>query len=498
MSTIVRHRISISGLFLILFPIMAASRTFYVDSRSGNDSNTGTAPDSPWQSLRHASEHIYGPGDSLLLACGSQFNESATLRCRGNEKASAVVTSHGNGPKPRIIAQERAMFALKLSNPNWTTLSNLDISCADTVPLPRRTGLLVETHNSGISHDIRLQNIDVHHIAGSLVKEQGGGSGILLRNSGSETPSWFDGLLIEDCSVSHCQRNAIIWDGYWHRSNWHPNRRVVVRRNLIQGVPGDGIVPIGCDGALIEYNLMRDCPHTLPSSEAAAGFWPWSCDNTVIRFNEVADHKAPWDGQAYDADYNCRNTLIEYNFSHHNHGGLVLVCNSGTSEGVGNDSPVVRFNISVADGLRPHPTRQGMFSPSIHIAGPVKNAEISRNIVIVSPKFSPEIDRSIITSDSWDGFADSTRFVSNLFFCPEPTCIRLTSSTANTFHANRIYGRFSSDTTVELPALPAEEFHALMPDSDWTRLLDTFEIAGSQATMRTVNPRRIEAVFSNL
>ena len=34
----------------------------------------------------------------------------------------------------------------------------------------------------------------------------------------------------------------------------------MIRGNLIEEVPGDGIVPIGCDSTLIEYNVMRDCP----------------------------------------------------------------------------------------------------------------------------------------------------------------------------------------------------------------------------------------------
>ena len=58
-------------------------------------------------------------------------------------------------------------------------------------------------------------------------------------------------------------------------------------------VPGDGIVPIGCDSTLIEYNLMCDSPDILPITEAAAGIWPWSCDNTIIQYNEVWGHKAP-------------------------------------------------------------------------------------------------------------------------------------------------------------------------------------------------------------
>ena len=57
----------------------------------------------------------------------------------------------------------------------------------------------------------------------------------------------------------------------------------MIRGNLIEEVPGDGIVPIGCDSTLIEYNVMRDCPDMLPDTEAAAGIWPWSCDNTLVQ-----------------------------------------------------------------------------------------------------------------------------------------------------------------------------------------------------------------------
>ncbi|WP_259300774.1 right-handed parallel beta-helix repeat-containing protein [Phocaeicola plebeius] len=87
------------------------------------------------------------------------------------------------------------------------------------------------------------------------------------------------------------------------------NKHTIVRNNVIERVPGDGIVPIGCDSTLIEYNLMCDSPDILPMTEAA-GIWPWSCDNTIIQYNEVWGHKAPWDAQGFDSDYNCQNTLI--------------------------------------------------------------------------------------------------------------------------------------------------------------------------------------------
>jgi hypothetical protein len=125
----------------------------------------------------------------------------------------------------------------------------------------------------------------------------------------------FDDLLIEGCHIVRCERNGIIGSGYWRRDQWYPSLNVVIRKNLLEQVPGDGIVPIACDGALVEHNVMRDCPRLLPDGDAAAGIWPWSCDNTVIQFNEVSDHKSPWDAQGFDSDWNCRNTIIQYNYA---------------------------------------------------------------------------------------------------------------------------------------------------------------------------------------
>ena len=50
---------------------------------------------------------------------------------------------------------------------------------------------------------------------------------------------------------------------------------------------------------MIEYNVMKNCPKTLPESEACDGIWPWCSDNTVVQFNVVSDHKSIIDGYAY-------------------------------------------------------------------------------------------------------------------------------------------------------------------------------------------------------
>ena len=127
----------------------------------------------------------------------------------------------------------------------------------------------------------------------------------------------------------------------------------------------------------------------------------------------------------------------------------MLVCDNGAERtySLGNEAPVVRYNVSIGDGIRPRETRQGMFSPSIHIAGRVSDALIERNIIVSTPKPADDIDRTMVCSDSWDGCADRTTLRRNIFCALEPSRFTMTQSTHNTFDGNVYIGSYA-----ELPA----------------------------------------------
>ena len=118
----------------------------------------------------------------------------------------------------------------------------------EKVPTPNRGS---SSHRKfwGMAHDIKLKNLFIHDVNGSLVKKEGGGSAIVCQNRGKQAKSRFDGLLIEDCHLVQCERNGINFSGYNRRDQWYPNLNVVIRHNLLEKIPGDGIVPIACDGA---------------------------------------------------------------------------------------------------------------------------------------------------------------------------------------------------------------------------------------------------------
>lgn len=437
--------------FAQLRPLGAKARiqtTYYIDGFQGNDANSGRSAEHAWRHLSKLSQIDLKPGDSVLLKRGTVFFENLNIQAQGTAALPIVFDTYGKGNKPQIIAPDHALYTIEIKNSDYITLQDLEIVNKGSVRLAGRTGVKLLCQDYGVSHRLTLRGLYVHDVNGSLIKSKGGGSGIQIENKWRNKISIFDSLLIEDCVIRRTARNGIIWNAPYKRDNWHPNTHIVVRKNLLEGVPGDGIVPIGCDSALIEYNVMRDCPEILPSSEAAAGIWPWSCDNTLIQFNEVSGQKNQWDAQGFDADYNCTNTTIQYNYSHDNYGGMVLICNDGGSQypyNIGNIGSVVRYNLSINDGIRPKPARSGkMFSPSIHVAGPVQNTVIEHNIIIQCPVTSALIDRTMLEADSWNGFADSTIIKKNLFFASGVSSFKMNHSTRNYFWGNYYIGNYQN------------------------------------------------------
>lgn len=443
---------------------------YYVDASAGDDACSGLSEEEAWKSIERVNGVSLRPGDRVLFKRGTTLTGELEITGEGTQKSRILIGAYGDEAeaKPRIEGRDSSLYAVRIFNSAYVTLQDLEIVNTGSEPLPCRAGLKIESRDYGVSRSIRVNRVTVRDVNGSLVKAQGGGCGIYIVNGGEETPSVFDSLVIENCHILRCARNAIIWSAYHDRRNWHPSTNTVVRGNLIEGVPGDGIVPIGCEGTLIEYNIMRDCPDVLPATEAAAGIWPWSCDNTVIRYNEVSGHKAPWDAQGFDCDYNCTNTLIEYNYSHDNYGGLVLICNSGTetSYSIGNVNSTVRYNISIGDGIRPKETRAGMFSPSIHVAGPTKHTCVERNIVHANVKPAANMDRTMITSDSWDGFADDTSFKQNIFYAAETSQFSMTESTNNLFEGNWYLGSYKQLPVDEKAHTACETYQKEVLDID--------------------------------
>ena len=426
---------------------LVAGTTYYMDSKTGDDANPGTEMARPIKSLDRVNQLKLGSGDKLLFKAGSRYTGQLKPIGRGDKDLPILIGMYGEGAKPRFDGEGGFEATVHIYNMEYVTVENLEVTNTGKTAEPRRCGVKVQIEDFGTAYGITLRKLHIHDVNGSLNKKKGGGSAVFWQNGGEKIKSRFDGLLIEDCRLERCQRNGICNSGYWQRDKWFPNLNVVVRRCVLDEIPGDGIVPVACDGALIEHNIMRNCPRMLEDGEAAAGIWPWSSDNTIIQFNEVSDHKAPWDAQGFDSDWNCRNTIIQYNYSHDNEGGFVLICNAGDTKlpyNIGNHGTIVRYNISVNDGLRATGKHKG-FSPTFHISGPCMDNKIYNNIIIVPKKPEEAIDRSIIKMDNWGGpWPQKTLFANNIFQVEDEADFEFGKDKETAFRNNVFQGKYKN------------------------------------------------------
>ncbi len=264
---------------------------------------------------------------------------------------------------------------------------------------------------------IHLRNLYVHDVNGDLKKSREG-CGIFFETKGSGG-ACFDDFLVENCHVVRTDRNGICQ----RRDGGARSTRVVIRGNLLEDIGGDAIKPWGCNGALVEHNVVRGA--RMRCKDYAAGIWPWDCDNTVIQFNEVSGMKGTKDGEAFDSDGMCHHSVFQYNYSHDNEGGFMLLCATPGEYCTGS---VVRYNISQNDGINT--------ARVFHLGGPVQNSWIYNNTIYIGTNQDLPVFK--FTDDN--GYPNGTYIFNNLFYIDGKARIELGGSTNTVFVSNIFYG----------------------------------------------------------
>ncbi len=361
---------------------------YYLDALTGSDANSGRSPQAAWQTLGPANKTEFAPGSRLLLKAGTSYQGPLTLHGRGKPGAPIVVDRYGAGAAPHLSVGPGGGPVLSLTNMEYCEVRNLELSGGSI-------GVFAYLKDFGVAHDLRFAGLRIHDVKGSTTGDDGG---FLCKREGEDT--WFDGLVIENCTIDHADRNGILLTDYPTASDKHHSTRVVIRGNRLSDIGGNGIFILGCDGAVIENNVLHHAHQRVgrrPGERACAGLWPHRCNGTIIQSNEVS-HTAVggvtvWDSEAFDDDNSCRNTVFQYNYSHDNAGGFLLVC--GGARGT-----VVRYNISRNDAI-------ATFSLEGDGTGDVT---VYNNTFCLGPGLTVNLARNTF------GAPSGLRFLNNLFY----------------------------------------------------------------------------------
>lgn len=390
-----------SCLFLILSAASVASahaETYYLNSISGDDRFSGTSQAQPWRSIARIRDVALQPGDRVLLAAGSVWKEPLTITRSGKADAPIMVGVSGIGPRPRIDAGGVSPHGVAVINAEYVTISGLEVTNDSPQPA-QRFGVLVSAENRGVTRGIRISDMYIHDVRGLNDRKDNGG--IVFRATGQRRATRFHDLIIERNIVWRVDRSGIA--GISDRVtflDWFPSDDVIIRDNYLDDIGGDGIVPRGTDGALIEHNIVYRAGSRAPGYNA--GIWQWSTDNSLIQLNEAAYTRTRYDGQGFDSDFNSRRTTFLYNYSHDNAGGFLLICSPkrNDKDNLGNRGTVARFNVSRNDASR-----------IFQLSGNVSDALIEKNVIHVGKA----MDVQMVVTTEWNGWARDVRITDNIF-----------------------------------------------------------------------------------
>jgi hypothetical protein len=416
----------------------AFAATYYVDCTAGKDQDSGAGPRAAWRTLTPVNRQTFQPGDRILLRAGCSWIGQLSPRGSGAAGNPIALDRYGAGVQP-LIRGEGIEAAVLLDDQEYWEISNLAVTNDAAVEGLRRS-VLVRGGKRGVTlHHIYLRGLSVEHVKGKLgsdmVSKNTGGSGFEIHGAASQAR--FDDIAVEHCSIASVDNIGIY---VWSESMPHPRdprweqlrfTNVKVRDNRMRDIGKNAIVVRASIAPIIEGNVVERSSQRLHGN----AIYVFGSKEAVIQFNEVfATRLDNIEGAAFDSDYNSEGTVIQYNYSHDNGGGLVDLCSNPEAappRGY-NDGTIVRYNISQNDVYR-------VFG----FDGPVTNAHIYNNTVYIGPGVSPRIIDFDIFGRA-PGYASRTWFLNNIIYNLGGGTYVWGQSTDNVFESNCFFGKHAA------------------------------------------------------
>ena len=331
---------------------------YYVDS-SAAEGGDGLTPGTALNLLPRVSELELQPGDAVLFKRGSEWSNNRVIitdsgtaerpilfSCYGDENASLPVI-HVNS------VQEQAIYGYDISHVIIENIEVTNKAPADTKK--NLKGICIEALQKPVD-DITIRNCYVHDVQGRKEWIEGkrdphhnGGIVVLAgdpafkeyyRRDVQLQDITIEGNRVKDCSLLGIVAGSVN-ETYYTRS-----QDISIKNNEVYGSQGDGILLMTADKSVIEYNTVGFNGYNGDNANYA-GAWCLGSSNVTMQYNEVYGQRGTYgDAQGFDIDVWCENITIQYNYSHDNAGGFLLVMD-------GNEVAAphtVRYNVSKNDG----------------------------------------------------------------------------------------------------------------------------------------------------
>ena len=351
---------------ILLFGLLAIANfskatNYYFHPQIGNDDFLGIHKMQPFKSLAAIQKLNLGPNDKILLAAGQEFQGTIELNgVYGTYDQPILITSYDweGSPANRKahINAKGFLNGIALLNCSHIIIENLEITANGSENQQKgkmRCGILVQATQSGHYENIILNNLDIHDVFFENEGFQRGKKEVRTAN-GTQAYGWgirfinrvpsalIKNIVVSDCQVYNVAHTGIKFTGRG-QSILHPQ----VYNNQVNKTGGPGIQMSGVRNGHIHHNWVNHSGSKDDSRKwgRGSGLWTWGSTDVLIENNRFTNANGPADSAGCHIDFNCRNIIVQYNFSANNAGGFCEILGN-------NYNCTYRYNISVNDGHR--------------------------------------------------------------------------------------------------------------------------------------------------
>ncbi|GBF74010.1 hypothetical protein PA598K_02339 [Paenibacillus sp. 598K] len=397
-----------------------AGVVYYVDALAGDDASSGTSEATAWRSLNKVNATTFAPGDTIRFKAGGVWKGTLHPKGSGIEGSPIRIDRYGDGPKP-LIAGDGASTAVYFYSQEYWEVRNLEITNYAATGGERR-GIHVAGNSGGwnnpkVYRHFVFEYLDIHSVKGSLAMDYAHNGGIIIWD-----PSW--NYVVTDVTIQHNKIYSLDSVGIYLNGGSRPysfNNKV--SDNVIYDIGGDGAFVLNTTNGLIERNVVYDTHKR--STSYHVPLWFFESKDSIIQYNEVFNTHPGGDAMAYDSDYKSEGTIIQYNYSHNNAGGMSLAVNDGTQAANYNRDTIIRYNISQSD-----------LGAVFNFSGTPENTHIYNNTVYIPPNSTTKV----VDTLNWGGWAKNQTYTNNIIINHGSGGYNLGSSTGNVFDNNLFYG----------------------------------------------------------
>lgn len=286
--------------------------TYYIDSVSGSDSNSGLTEGSALASASPLYGKTFSAGDSILFRRGGSYDLEFALLGSGTEDEPINIGAYGDESSALpLLTTSGTGCVLTLHDVSYWTVSDLDITAPDG------TGVLVDFAQTVVT-GITLKGLSIHNVRDTASKTYLAQKNAPLRLQGkAETDgACLDGVTVDGCEVYDSGYGINLSGNSENTAEKPRNRNVTIENCHIHDTIDDGLLMMDTSGLEVNNCAVIRC--SMSTLYYTAPCWFTRADHAVMENCEVAGSENWMDGMSVDFDDNTSNATVQYLYSHDN------------------------------------------------------------------------------------------------------------------------------------------------------------------------------------